>query len=286
MAETWGISGPAFLVIYSGLVAVTTLIMLISRRRRQASPRLPADGPGLDAYDLAMLNGGERLVVGVATANLRQAGAVIVEEGQLRVAQPLPHGVHPVERGVYQALDEASSARLWSVEALAARHPAVMAVRERLIHQGLLHPRGASSIRRLALWFLPVLALGIARLVAGIANSNPAGYLLVLLTFTVGLSLWVVRRPTPQTPSGRRLLEQARATGAPNGLELGGLGGTVALLGLGELWNSDGELADALGVRREAQRAASNGHVNGCGGGSCGGGGCGGGCGGCGGCGG
>ncbi|MGH3922368.1 MAG: TIGR04222 domain-containing membrane protein, partial [Pseudonocardiaceae bacterium] len=218
MADTWGISGPAFLMIYSGLVAVTTLLGLISRRRRLASPRAPAGEPGLDAYDLAMLNGGERLVVAVATANLREAGAVTVEQGQLEVAQPLPHGTHPVERGVYQALDEAASTRVWSVEALATRHQAVMAVRERLIQRGLLHPPGASSTRRLALWLLPVLGLGIARLAAGLANDRPAGYLLMLLALTAGLSLWVGRRPGPQTPSGRRLLEQARATGALNGL--------------------------------------------------------------------
>lgn len=276
MADTWGISGPVFLAIYGGLVAVTTLVVLINRRRRLAGPSATAGEPGLDAYDLAMLNGGERLVLVSAVATLRQAGAVTVEEGRLTVAGPLAHGAHPVERGVYQALDEASSTRLWSVEALAVRHPAVMAVRERLGHQGLLHPSGTPSIRWLALWFLPVLALGVARLVAGAANGKPVGYLLVLLALTVGLSLWAARRPAPQTPSGRRLVKQAHDTGALNGLALGGLGGTVALLGLGELWNSDGELADALGVRREAQRAASSGHVGGDGGGGCGGGGCGG----------
>ncbi|MGH8898893.1 MAG: TIGR04222 domain-containing membrane protein [Egibacteraceae bacterium] len=280
MADTWGISGPTFLVIYGGLLAVTTMVVLIGRRRRLAVPGEPAGQPALDTYDLAILNGGDELAVVTALANLREAGVVTVEEGQLKATQPLPRGAHPVEQGVYQALDEASSTRLRSVQALAARHPALMAVRERLVHHGLLNLSSQTrSVRRLALWFLPVLTLGIARLAAGIANGKPVGYLLVLLALTVVLSLWAAGRPARQTPSGRRLLEQAHKAGALDGLTLGGLGGTIALLGLGQLWSSDAELADALGVRGETQRTASgeyNGCGGGCGGGGCGGGGCGG----------
>lgn len=73
-----GISGPTFLMIYSGLLAVTTLVVLITRRRRLAGPGAPAGEPTLDTYDLAMLNGGEALTVAMAIANLREAGAVTV----------------------------------------------------------------------------------------------------------------------------------------------------------------------------------------------------------------
>lgn len=178
MADTWGISGSAFLAIYSGLLAMTTLAVWVRRRRWRAGLEARAGTPTLDTYDLAMLNGGEALALATAVANLWEAGVVTVEEGQLRVTQPLAQDAQPVEQAVYQALDSAQSTKLWSVQSSVTGHPALAAVQERLVRHGLLYPPSQiSALRRLALWFLPVLVLGIARLFSDIANGRLVGSL-------------------------------------------------------------------------------------------------------------
>src|SRR5947209_13171325 len=104
--ETWGISGPTFLAIYAGLLAVTSAMVFGICRRLSAS----RDGsglaelrkPDLGLYDAAMLKGGDSLVLAVAACRLKEMGAVTLgEKGMLNAVGRLPSDPDPVERWAY-----------------------------------------------------------------------------------------------------------------------------------------------------------------------------------------
>jgi len=62
--NTWGIPGPVFLAIYATVLVVVGAALWAGRR--QPDPDDDADAAELDEYEVAMLNGGERLVAVVA----------------------------------------------------------------------------------------------------------------------------------------------------------------------------------------------------------------------------
>jgi uncharacterized protein (TIGR04222 family) len=73
--DTWGISGPRFLLIYVVLLGVATLLAVVARRRALAGPDAGAAVPArLDPYEAAYLNGGEALVATAAASSLLRGG--------------------------------------------------------------------------------------------------------------------------------------------------------------------------------------------------------------------
>lgn len=69
-------------------------------------------GPGdLDAYEVAVLTGGEQHAVTTAAFQLNHARVLEVggDPPTLTPAGPLPTGAHPAERAVYQAAGMAGS---------------------------------------------------------------------------------------------------------------------------------------------------------------------------------
>ena len=60
--DTWGISGPGFLVLYLVLLAVTLAGVVLARRRALGAPAGAAVPDRLDRYEAAYLNGGSELV--------------------------------------------------------------------------------------------------------------------------------------------------------------------------------------------------------------------------------
>jgi uncharacterized protein (TIGR04222 family) len=270
--DTWGISGPTFLVVYAGLLAVTSAVVLAIRWRLSAS----SDGSGLaevrgcdvGLYDVAMLKGGDSLVLAVAACRLKEMGAVTVGEGgEITAAGRPPSEWDPVERWAYgRVRKDARGARL--LRDVAAADPVLAPIRQRLWALGLLvRSRQGRVIRMQLLWFVPVFGLGVARLIAGANNHRPVGLLVVLLGAGV-IVAWTITKPPIATPAGRRLLAELR--GGSSALGAYGFGADVALSGVAALWAADAALAMALGLSRGS-------------GGFGGGGGCGGGGGGCGG---
>jgi len=63
----------------------------------------------------------------------------------------------------------------------------------------------------MGLWFLPLLALGAARVVAGSANGRPLGFLVLFLLVTLVVAAALVLRVPNATELGRRTLEWLRA---------------------------------------------------------------------------
>jgi uncharacterized membrane protein YgcG len=143
----------------------------------------------------------------------------------------------------------------------------------------------------MGLWFAPLLALGVARVVAGTANGRPVGFLVLFLLVTVAVAAALALRAPDATEQGRRTLERRlraehprpRRGASPAELSMG-----TALFGAGALWAADIDIATMLRVPREHGTFAGGGGGGGDGGaggggGGGGGGGCGGGGGGCGG---
>ena len=72
--NTWGISGPQFLLLYLVAFAVTVLGVVLARRRALASDDGAAGPAHLDPYEAAELNGGGALVATTAVSNLLRSG--------------------------------------------------------------------------------------------------------------------------------------------------------------------------------------------------------------------
>ena len=215
--STWGISGAQFLLLYLVLFAVTVLGVVLARRRALASDgaAVPAR---LDPYEAAELNGGDDLVVITAASNLLRSGS-LVNAGRRRgqparlVTGPAPDpAAHPVEWAVYQEVATSPNRRLKDLRAELEQTSALAALRERLRLRGLAPtPEQRARCRAAALWFVPLLALGAARVAAGSANGRPVGFLVVFLLVTVVVAAALARRVPNATELGRRTLQALRA---------------------------------------------------------------------------
>jgi uncharacterized protein (TIGR04222 family) len=290
MSNTWGISGPQFLLLYVALLAATVLVVVVARRRVLAVPDAAAAVPArLDRYEAAYLNGGCELVATTAVSSLLRAGRLA---GPARRRQPLrlvagtapAAGAHPVEWATYQLVAARPHHPRRALGAELCRAPAMAAVRERLRLGGLAPtPEQQARYRAAGLWFLPLLALGVVRVAAGLSNGRPVGFLVALVALSVVAAAMLSLRVPHATELGRRTLARLRAeAGRPAvGASPSELAMATALFGAGVLWAADTETAMALRIPRE-HGAFLGGTGGGDGGGSScgGGGGCGGGCGG------
>jgi uncharacterized protein (TIGR04222 family) len=288
--DTWGISGSLFLVLYLAQFGVILFVVTLARRWvlavRDGQPSVP---PRIDAYEAAYLNGGDSLVATAAISNLLRGGFVssTARRGRwvrLTARSAPPAGAHPVEWAAYQVVAANPERTLGDVRAALALEPAMDALRERLRHGGLVpSPQQRARYRAAALWFVPLLALGAARVAAGSANGRPVGFLVALLMATVVVAVVLALRVPRATELGRRTLGRLRAeTRKPAvGASPAELGMATALFGAGVLWAADTETALAMRLPREHGAFLGGiGGGDGGGGGSCGGGCGGGGCGG------
>jgi uncharacterized protein (TIGR04222 family) len=132
--DTWGISGPQFLLLYVALFAVTVPVALLARRRVLGVPEGAAVPARLDPYEAAFLNGGSALVATTAVTGLLRAGVLTSTSRRghrVRLgagAAPAP-GAHPVEWATYGLVAAQPDRTLAEVQAALGREPAVAAVR-------------------------------------------------------------------------------------------------------------------------------------------------------------
>ena len=133
-----------------------------------------------------------------------------------------PAGAHPVEWATYQLVATRPDHPRWALGAELCRAPAMAAVRERLQQGGLAPtPEQRTRYRATGLWFVPLLALGAARVAAGSANGRPVGFLVVALLVTVVTAAVLSVRVPAATALGKRSLTMLRAETRrpPAGLE-------------------------------------------------------------------
>jgi uncharacterized protein (TIGR04222 family) len=288
--DTWGVSGPTFLLIYVALGIVVLAGVIIWRRRYTSGPSGPLRS--LTPTEVALLTGGRDLAVYSSLASLRAVEAVQIESGHLRQVGPLPSGAPELDRAIHAAAGR-QSLRSRDV----AADPNVAAILERteaeLTESGLLlSPAVRSHVRRGALAGVSLLVFGIVRAIAGTQNGKPIGNLILLLVLVAAgtLALSYVPRLSRVARSSVNMLRRdashlrpsqspSWATYGPTSAALG-----VGLFGTAAIWAADPTFAADAEIRRQTF-ASSDGYSGGadggssgssCGGGGCGGGGCGG----------
>lgn len=300
---TWGLSGPTFLWLYAGLCALAA-VTVRRQWQRALGPRPSSESAELDAYRLAIVNGGPQLAITAAAARLHDTG--VLREGDtphtLVVDGRLDRDADDLERAVFEAVQrepgiETSQLRRELRESAPIEH-----LTTRLTQVGLLlKPEVITSLSRLKFVGVALFLLGGARVWAGIDNDAPVAYLTIMVVAVAFATFLLPRRRPWATARGQALV----ATQRKNRSELrnGGSGLemplAVALFGGAALWAAEPAIASAWSVPRESGWAtmSGSGGGGGCGGttswggGGCGssgggdgggggGGGCGGGCGG------
>jgi uncharacterized protein (TIGR04222 family) len=230
--ETWGISGPAFLVAYLIVGGALAIAALRTRRAMSAVGRgrhgraftarfaVPvsstgaeagaetgteaAPGSGTDAdaaadpYLIAFLNGGSKLAVLAGQSALRARGLLGERSGAPdAAARPTPDArpKWPLELAILSATDRpAPYSRLKSEPAVTE---ALLALADELVQYRLLVSEQRRD--RLRLWGLALFglfALGVWRLVDGIGTGQPVGFLVPpMLLAGAGTALWYLRLP-------------------------------------------------------------------------------------------
>lgn len=293
--DTWGISGPAFLVAYLLLAAV---VWVASARTRRALADAGSSGAvPADPHDLAYLNGGPDLAVTSALAAMHLTGTVAPSKGQIHaVGRPAP-GADALERAIHFTTGSpVNRARLPLHRPV---RTALDAIGKRLVAHGLLlSDTQRARIRAVGWWMVAVAGLGLVRLLAGIADGRPVGFLVVALLAVAVVALVQLLRAPRRTRAGDRLLTRLRGehheldpAQRPDWVAYGPAAAAlgIGIFGVSAVWASDPALAEELAVQKAAAGGdggssfvggGDGGGGGGDGGGGGGGGGCGGGCGG------
>jgi len=287
--DTWGIPGPTFLICYLGAIIAVSILALVHRRIIAAGRATELNR--LEPQQVAYLSGRDQLAVYTALGGLRAADVIGTgPDKTLLQTGPLPSGATPLDTAVYNAAGRHIRARevdrdQWVVRAL-------QQLREGLETQGLAIT--AAQRRTARRWAIPAAALvvlGAARVVDGIQNDRPVGFLIlsIFLAIILGVLTFakasaVPTRAATRAIAGLRKQNQylsprqspSYATYGASGAAMG-----VALFGAASLYSMD----PAFAAEAEIQRANAAGNWTGssasCGGGSaagssCGGAGCGG----------
>lgn len=295
-AGTWGISNGAFLPVYA-VVAVVVLVLIRSARRQLADPRGPVTQPDLQGHphDLAYLNSGATLAGYSALGAMHLRGTITSRRGVVQAAGRLDPDVDELERAVHRAA--ASGVHRNRLITHHSVCTALDASHQRLVRAGLLlsdEQRG--RIRRVGLWMVVVGVVGLLRVLAGMSDAQPVGWVPTMLAVVAVLAVLLLVRAPRRSRAGDRTLATLRAEQhglapamrpdwtvyGPRGAALG-----IGIYGTSALWASDPAFADQLALRRpdagdspgddwsgsgSADSASSSGAGSSGGGGGCGGG--------------
>jgi uncharacterized protein (TIGR04222 family) len=210
-SNTWGISGSDFLLIYGTLCLACCVVVWL---RRVALTR---SGPlthryQLDECELGMLSGGPRLALTVAAAALARTGAIEAVPGaRLEVRhRPKSHATS-IESELFEALEREPKLPVRRLKRKLVRADAIRQLEDRLVSAGLMiDRRRARWLGQLWQFAFPLLALGVARLIAGLANHKPIGDLTVLVCLVVIAMFVFVRERPYATSAGESVLGRER----------------------------------------------------------------------------
>jgi uncharacterized protein (TIGR04222 family) len=295
MAEdTWGISGPAFM---TGFVAATAVLIFVIMVARWIMSRGSADLTWqADVEHYAYFTGGPRQAVLAAVAGLRLAGAIDSRRGGTLIATGYaPPGCSRLTAAVHRAIHDGRG----QLTALTQEPPVRQALDDlegALVQHGwLLSAHQRRAIRRTALLLLVPVAVGGARIMAGLLNDKQVGYLLIATVMAAVVTSSLHTAPT-HARSARRAVAGMRSQyrhlrpSARPAMGMYGAGAaalSVALFGSAALWAADPAFAAEANIARNTGGSGSDGaggdgggsdggSGDGGGGGGCGGGGCGG----------
>jgi uncharacterized protein (TIGR04222 family) len=290
--DTWEISGPTFLTYFLAAAAVVVIGSVLHRARLFAGRR-DSSRRRLTSEEAAYLNGGAKLAVYAALSGLRSAGGIgLGPDGSLVQTGSLPAGSTALDQAIYHAAGNRVRPRaLYSQHWVAA---ALDDLRDRLERDGLaVTAEERRAARTGPLLLLALVAIGVLRAFAGVANGRPVGFLVVAIVVLAAIALVQLVRVPTSTKVGRAALKLLQAQNRylsprrhPSYATYGATGAAlgVALFGTASLYAMDPAFASGADVQRnlagggDGGASAAGGATTGCGGGSgCGGGGCGGG---------
>ncbi|TQC50275.1 TIGR04222 domain-containing membrane protein [Rhodococcus sp. WS4] len=281
-SATWGIPSESFLVMYVtiAVLAVGLAVFLRSRGHEPAA----TGRVRLDPVHAGMLTSDDRAIAASLTL-LRGADLISPDGTVLRSWAVTDNTLGSFTRTVYDELAFGRTA-LGNLGLAGRLRAPLDQLRSTLVAQGLLTgPEQKAWNRRATLPILVVVALGVARLVAGFAGGKPIGFLLVLVIL-VSASRELVRRTGRRTRRGTAELDRLRRTHSylaprmrpsftaygPTPIAL-----STALFGAGAVALFSPGFASAAGISDSGSSDGGSGGGNSsCGGGGCGGGGCGG----------
>ena len=294
--HTWGIPSRTFLIIYL-LATVVLIVGVLIFRLRTLTGRSAPPADQLGPQQIAYLTGGEDRAVWSSVSCLRSQGVLGVGPGgELTADGPLSTGATPLDQAVHYAASQRCSARQlrrteWVTRALDQLRDGLSR------HDLLVTPERRAALRLGALLLAAMVALGVARIVAGIANDRPVWYLVfivgALAVLTTVLFVRVPRRTRAADAALRSLRQRNRHLAPASNPAYAVYGATgaamaVALYGTASLWALDPAFAQQAEIQREAVTGGggtvggscgggSTAGASGCGSGDGGGGGCGGG---------
>jgi uncharacterized protein (TIGR04222 family) len=232
--------GPDFLGFYIWLNFMAVGLALVLRRTLQWRKPSATTLSQLDLYETAYLSGGTDRVVQVAITQLAaQDWVELKTTGTIALKNGLPPIANSIERSVAQAI--AKTGKLASI--IRNVESAMPPLRDRLVQANLIIPADQMhKIQRYpALLMGASLGLGLIRLVVGIVNQRPVGFL-VMLCFIVAFiaAMFAMAAPQQTTAAGDRLLQQLRqgVDSALTDLPLPELVMAVALVGTAGLVNT------------------------------------------------
>ncbi|MEU5757427.1 TIGR04222 domain-containing membrane protein [Nocardia sp. NPDC047648] len=291
--DTWGISGPQFLVIYLPVVLVAVIAGIWLRSRvTGADPDADAvtvPGAELTSPEVGLLFGDQNAAL-AAMARLRALDAI--DSGAATVRALTAQERAQLDAFTVSVYDRLATGERKNVRAIVGGSPAALdALRARMVDLGYFPgPAVRHGLRDAGMPILVTGALGVVRIIAGAAHGNPVG-VLVVLVIAQAFGYWLVVRKPRLTALGVRARDAAaernRHLGpsyspsyATYGAESAAL--AAAVFGIGALIALDPGLAQAVVPPSASGGGDGGGDSGGGDGGGCGSG-CGGGCGGCGG---
>jgi uncharacterized protein (TIGR04222 family) len=251
-SNTWGISGSDFLLMYGALCLACFAAVWLRRQELTRSGPL-TERHRLDECELAMLNGGPGLAVTVAAAALVRTGAVSPgSSGRLEIQHRPKSHANQIERDLFETLEREPSISIRKLKRKLGRGQAVRQAQDRLVSDRLIiDPQRARLLAQLWQFGLPLLAIGIARLIAGVANHKPIGDLTVLVCLVAGVTFMFARDRPHATSAGDSVLDGQRIK-YRKWQSAGNVHPDVAiaLFGMPALWALDPALAAAWRASR------------------------------------
>jgi uncharacterized protein (TIGR04222 family) len=296
MGNPFDLRGPEFLLFYTMLGAIVTMVVLAMRRRLEPQPMTA--GPLTDYLKIAYLRGGPAEAIRVAALALMDRGLLeLVDAHHLKATSAdVPAGLQRTEERLLEACKEPVRASGLLAD-FTLQVAAATECEPQLVRAGLLPDESIKS-KWAGLRTMAILLLGtVAALKVAIAVSRGRTNVAFLIILSA-LFVFVIYRVTSpfRTAAGNAMLDDLRTLfaalkmrAATLGWGAGRTGSEMALLaavfGTGAL--PAGVPLDTVFRKPEQKSSGSCGSSSGSscgssGGSSCGGGGCGGGCGGCG----
>lgn len=186
------LSGPVFLGLY---VTICLVGVVASRTARSVLGHVAFTGEDeLHPYQLAALAVNADAAVEASVAHLLRLGAVSIDGKRLRyVATPQGDpttyressvaSLHPLDRAVLAALRGSPDGALTPSALHQQGFAEKQAIKASLADRGLILGLGRSGISSWVpkLWEVPILLVGVARILYGVSNHRPVGILVLLV---------------------------------------------------------------------------------------------------------